>query len=824
MQNLSIALRSVAIILLINSVAAAQFFTRATDAGTVVNEPLLSSGASWNDVNNDDLPDLYVLAEDARRFYLNNGDGTFLEITDSPILDNTGVANVGIWGDYDNDGNLDMYLCNFATAPGGNVAAANVLYKNNGLPNFELTEIDIGTAVNASPSGSWIDYDQDGDLDLFTAGAGFNNGAATSDLFYRNNGGDDFQQLSFLPILKFREGIGTHDAWIAYDNDGDQDLFVLKWRFPNELYRSMLVETGNPNHFELVDNSGLTNEGTQFDLSANWGDYDNDGDLDVFIAFTGNTRDRLYQNDGDGTFQEIANTPVTASATSSSFGGWGDYDNDGDLDLYVARFASNPAVPALYRNDGAGEFTRTAQGEVGAILDAVPSPQAGNWGDYDSDGDLDLFILTYAIPPQRNGTPQPNYLIQNEQGNNNHWLKVKCIGQLSNRSAYGARITAVATIGGETVRQTRELMGGASSFVFQGEQLAHFGLGDATAVDSLIVKWPSGHIQILTNVSADQLLHIPEEIPTGFLRPNFFADRMQAADTTSISVQFNDVSLVDPNSPVISWEWDFNNDGIIDATDENPQWTFMAEEDGRFSVNLTVSNGIQAASLLRENYIEVTGHLPQLEMETSQLDMGSIPGNLSEFDTTFYMTNVGGGADSVSIFISDYFTADSSAISVHPSTARIEGQDSLAITFTLHPNVMAPRFYLPQIRIIASRNPDKQIFERRMRFTISVATGLGDELSGQPLRFKLHQNYPNPFNPETTIRYDIAKSGPVTLKIYNALGEEIRTLIHAAISAGSRSISWDGRSNRGIPVKSGVYFYTLRAGQFKETRKLLLIR
>lgn len=802
-----------------------QFFSRVTNIGPIVTDSILSTGASWNDFNNDGFLDLYALAENEKHFYMNNGDSTFSEINGGHFLMNLGVSNLGLWGDYNNDGFLDMYLCQFVTTPGGNSMAPNFLYKNSGPPDFELTLVDIGNDLNASPSASWIDYDQDGDLDLFSAGASISQGGnATEDLFYRNNGNDDFQRLTHLPVLQQRPGFGTHDVWVDYDQDGDQDLFILNWQFPNELYKSLLMETGNPNQFEAVLNSGLTDEGNQFDISSSWGDYDNDGDEDVYIAFTGNRVDRLYANNGDGTFSPVINTPITNDATSSTFGVWGDYDNDGDLDLFVARFASDPVAPALYRNEGSGQFQKMTMADVGGILTGMPTPQGGNWGDYDKDGDLDLYVLTYAVPPQPNGSPQPNYLIRNNQGNTNHWLKVKCQGVLSNRSGIGAKISVVATIGGNTVRQKRSISGGATSFVFQGEQSAHFGLGDAQTVDSLIIEWPSGIVQTIENISVDQDLTILEDIPNGFLRANFSGDETIGLDTTTLAVQFYDGSQYDPNSPPISWEWDFENDGIVDATEPNPNWIFSAASGGKFSVKLTVSNGQETHTLLREDYIEISGVLPNLIVNTGQVDLGSIPGNLDSVDTTFYIYNTAQGTDSIFVSVSDYFNADSAAISVTPSAARIAGNDSLAITFTIRPNLMAPLFYLPQIRIEAQRNPDVQVFEKRFRFTISQVNDLGNQQGAIPRKFELQQNFPNPFNPVTNLGFSIPEFGFVTLAIYDVLGREIAVLVNENLPSGKYEVQWGGRDGNGLMVASGVYLYRLTGGKFRENKKMLLLR
>ena len=581
----------------------AQFFTRVTDVGPVVTEAFISTGGSWNDFNNDGFPDLYALGE-ANRFYFNNGDGTFSSVTSGHFVTAPGFSNTGIWADYNNDGYQDLYLINFGTDINATSAARNFLYKNAGPPDFQMDTVSVGNDLSATASASWVDYDQDGDVDLFTSAGALSHGEATPDIFYRNDGNDTFSKQEQLSFLKDRTASSTHDVWVDYDRDGDLDVYIVNWRQSNELYKSMLMETGNPNLFQSVSSSGLTSERFLFDIGSSWGDYDNDGDLDVFIPFTSRTRDRLYQNNGDGTFTSITNTPIVTNGTSTTFGVWGDYDNDGDLDLFTAQFGT-PAPPRLYRNDGQGVFTNTTSDEVGEILTSLPAAQSGYWGDYDSDGDLDMYVMTFALPPNPSGLPQPDFLIRNNEGNSNNWLTVKGIGDVSNRSAVGATIRVKATIQGTPSWQMRTVSGGTSSFLFQGEQRAHFGLGDAPQADSLVIEWPSGIVQVLENVAANQFLTVTEAVPEGFLRPVFYGDVTSGQD--QLTVQFNDVSLVDENNPVLTWAWDLDHDGVVDSNEENPTWTYTASEDTAFSVKLTVSNGTVTDSLIRENYITLAG-------------------------------------------------------------------------------------------------------------------------------------------------------------------------------------------------------------------------
>ena len=180
-------------------------------------------------------------------------------------------------------------------------------------------------------------------------------------------------------------------------------------------------------------------------------------------------------------------------------GVWGDADNDGDLDIYTGS-----QTPRLYANNGNGGFTLVPSAEDGDLSISPPALQGGNWGDFDNDGFLDLYLLSYAIPSNRNGVPQANRLLRNDGTSANRWITIKPVGVLSNRSAIGAVVSIKAMIDGTAKWQHRRISGGTTSFVFHGDNRAHFGLGNATIVDSIKVVWPSGIEQVLEDVTSDQ--------------------------------------------------------------------------------------------------------------------------------------------------------------------------------------------------------------------------------------------------------------------------------------------------------------------------------
>jgi hypothetical protein len=243
-------------------------------------------------------------------------------------------------------------------------------------------------------------------------------------------------------------------------------------------------------------------DGTFNANAAAWGDYDNDGDLDLFVSCAwppGPTTGRpnlLYRNDGDGTFTRLtslpANDPENQGGASTGCK-WGDYGNDGWLDLFVAnRFGKD----FLYHNDGNGGFTK--------VIDSVAVNDSGDswaaaWGDYDNDGFLDLFV----------GNFDAANLLSHNNGNDNHWLKLRLIGSRSNRAAIGAKVRVRATINGQTFWQMREVSGGDGTM---GQDSLHVtvGLGDATNADLVRIEWPSGTRQELRNVGANRFLAVKE--------------------------------------------------------------------------------------------------------------------------------------------------------------------------------------------------------------------------------------------------------------------------------------------------------------------------
>ena len=263
---------------------------------------------------------------------LNHTTGTFTRITAGDIVNDGGRSSGACWGDYDNDGHLDLFVTNWA---GEN----NFLYHNNGDGTFE--KITTGSIVNDggwSRGCTWGDYDNDGFLDLFVSNDGGGN------FLYHNEGGTAFTRVLDTPIAS--DGGNCYGtAWVDYDNDGWLDLFVARHTNDNNL----LYHNKGNGVFEKITTGAIVNDGG-YSASVSWGDYDGDGCVDLFVANVNNQPNFLYHNNCDGSFSKITAGPIATDVGFSSTSNWVDYDNDGDLDLFVGNwYAGQLPVPQRRR-------------------------------------------------------------------------------------------------------------------------------------------------------------------------------------------------------------------------------------------------------------------------------------------------------------------------------------------------------------------------------------------------------------------------------------------------------------------------------------------
>ncbi len=476
-------------------------------SGAIATNLSINMGSSWADYNQDGFVDILVLGGIGdNQLYQNNGDGTFT--LDNGIVSNDGGnSGAAVWGDFDNDGDLDLYVSN--NPPATEPAEVNFLYLNNGAPDFSFTKItDEAPAIDANYtwSSTWVDYDNDGDLDLHVP----ENRHLGVDFFYENNGVPDatghyFTAVTPAFVTPNPESSGVA-SWIDYDNDGDQDLFLFKsgrtlpeGSEDNRMYHNTLSETGVLDFQRVVTAEMVTH--FDLDFQASWGDYDNDGDMDVYLGNFDNSN-YLYQNQGDSLFSRVTEGDAVTDNTRTLGSTWGDFDNDGDLDLYVTNTGQ---VSAYYQNDGMGNLSRQTGAVVGPPAINISSCQSASSADFNNDGYLDIFVGNAGFSTQI----LPDYLYRNNGGDQG-FILLTCQGTTSNRAGIGTKIRLKANIDGQDVWQMRVVSGGPTGDRAQNSLRAHFGLGDASIIDSLVIEWTSGQKDIYTQVTTHQICTVTE--------------------------------------------------------------------------------------------------------------------------------------------------------------------------------------------------------------------------------------------------------------------------------------------------------------------------
>jgi len=498
---------------------------------------VVGCGVAFLDYDNDGWMDLFVLSGTrldgappgtTNRLYKNNRDGTFTDVTAKAGLQRTGWASAVTVGDYDNDGFDDLFITYYGQ---------NVLYHNNGDGTFtEVTE-RAGLRQPATRYGSgccWVDYDRDGHLDLFVAnylnttleklpkpgensdctwkGVPVNCGPRGlppgSVQLFHNNGDGTFTDVSKASGVSAASGSYPMTVVAAdYDNDGWPDIYVACDSTPSWLFRNQ--HNGTFREEGLERGVALSEDGLeQAGMGVGVGDYDLDGNLDIFKTHFADDTNVLYHNDGKGNFDDV--TTRSGLGVETRYVGWGagvvDLDNDGNPDLFVATGSVYPEVekrlPAypfrtprlVFRSLGDGRFEELIE-EAGSGISAPHASRGCAFGDFDNDGDMDILVSNMNEPPS---------LLRNDVTGKNHWLKVLLVGVQTNRSAIGSRVTA--RYGSR--RQAQEVSA-QSSFYSTNDRRLHFGLGTESSAD-LTIRWTNGATEAIPKVAADQLVVIRE--------------------------------------------------------------------------------------------------------------------------------------------------------------------------------------------------------------------------------------------------------------------------------------------------------------------------
>ena len=478
-----------------------------TNTGTLPAS--MTGGAAAGDFDNDGYVDLFVTRIDNHDIlYRNNGNGTFSDVTSTWFPESSSVrkTNGASWGDIDNDGDLDLYVTGWNDT-------SNYLFVNNG-GGFSEQAVARGADVSSGSirtgaSPTFGDFDNDGYIDIYTTEwSNFQN--RNHSRLLRNLGETapgHFEDVTVAagvdisgPVLTFAP------RFTDLDRDGHVDLAVATDFTRTKLYWN----NGDGTFTDGTDAAGIIHDRSA--MGSALGDYDNDGDMDWFLGNIDIDGNQLYKNQlSEGTPRQFTNV-ANAEGVRQSEWSWGssffELDNDGNLDLIV----TNGIEQAGYRDDGVFVFHNQGEGSprFANVSDSVLQRRDTQIGsglvifDYDNDGDQDAFIVNGGI----NDSP----VLYENQSDGGNFLQLSLTGKLSNKDALGAFITVIPDENSPENSLVWEVNAG-SGFLGQNEMLAHFGLADTDVVDRIIIEWPSGITQSISDVSTNQRLLITEAVP-----------------------------------------------------------------------------------------------------------------------------------------------------------------------------------------------------------------------------------------------------------------------------------------------------------------------
>lgn len=461
--------------------------------GPIVTGSNDSWNGAWVDFNRDGYDDLFVTSknpEQPNELYRNNGDGTYTRITNGPLVNDKATTVAAVWADVNNNGWSDVFIVN-ATG------TRSMLYLNNGNGVF-APQPNSGIEVHPQyfHGAVFADFDKDGYVDLLIT----NFFPTRFHQLYRNNGDHTFSPIENTPLTMVSER-AMAPILVDFDHDGFVDVFIPNGNDrPNSLFRNL-----GAFQFEQITDGDIATDSYN-SVGAAWGDYTGNGYPDLYVVNASGQDNNLYQNNGDGTFAKVTNSMVVRQGGHNHAAVWLDANNNGHLDLLVT---NDQGSNALYINDGSGGFERKPGeligGNTGRSYGAAVS-------DVNRNGRLDVMIFNQAN--------QTNRLFCNNNNNGNNWIGFRLTGRSSNRSAIGARVSIKA----DNRWQTRSLLP-VSGFGSQSTSLIHFGIDMAASVDSVVIHWPSGYRQILTNIDAVNEYHAILEKDATVLYGVTFHDR-----------------------------------------------------------------------------------------------------------------------------------------------------------------------------------------------------------------------------------------------------------------------------------------------------------
>jgi hypothetical protein len=512
------------------------------DNGTLPDKPMIDGipgGVALLDYDGDGYLDIFftngahlpdLAKNDARfsnRLYHNNHDGTFTDVTERAGLRGEGYSVGAAAGDYDNDGHVDVYVTGYNR---------NFLYHNNGDGTFtDVTEKSGVTGVSAgkklwSVSAAWVDYDNDGKLDLFITNY-LDWSFATSrvcgaprkrlscsptfykgepNILYRNNGDGTFSDVSEASGIAQQIGKGMGVAIADYNNDGWMDIFVANDNERNFLFRNRggkgFDEVGVDSFVAYTDNGVPVSS-----MGVDFRDWDNTGQPSMFVTALGGETYPLFHNEGNGLFGDDS-YKAGIGFRSFKMSGWGDgihdFDNDGYKDLFAANshVSENSDIDgqqhyrqanAVFRNLHNGAFLDVSS-QAGPGMQSRAAHRGCAFGDLNNDGKIDVVVSAIGSPAE---------LLYNISPGANHWLMIQTIGTKSNRDGIGTRIKVTGASG---IVQYNHVTT-AGSYASSNDPRVHFGMGADPMVKEVELRWPSGTVQVLHDVKTGQILKVTEE-------------------------------------------------------------------------------------------------------------------------------------------------------------------------------------------------------------------------------------------------------------------------------------------------------------------------
>lgn len=908
-------------------------------------------GAAWGDIDNNGYLDLIHIKGSTNLMFLNNGDGTFTnnQAGSMGLTGTGGTKRATIIVDLDNDQDLDMIVGQNIFLHQGNFA--NPSYTQNGVSI---------SGFNGSAQGvSAFDLDNDTFIDFYVA----RDGSSTDLLFHSSGPVPPTNNLTFV-----EKGIALNVAYLNtdprepwqrhthtvtcadYNQDGWVDVYAghdnHSGQFNRMFRNNKLDAAGLPMPLTLMTgpSSPSINPPQADSIKAGhdntwgsvFGDYNNDGLIDIFISstniFNNAIFNLLYEQSLSTPYPTVPNefTNVAVAkgvagtvATQTWESGWADYNNDGWLDLFVGQVNFNSHLYENHGNDYASKGWSTQFQDVASLL-SIPAylnqVTGVSWGDYNNDGLIDVYVGT------QNGQSR---LLKNEICNVNNWIYFDLKGTASNYSAIGARAKLYA--GG--MIQYRQVIGGVGRSM---ESLwLEYGIGEAEWIDSLVIDWPSGLHQTVYN--GEVQLGAINPIIEGACQPvltstptvlNFTGGILGTVDSAEVVLYNNSdcfASITDIrgkfpyNAIMTASETDF----VMEPQTSDTIWVFYLHLFEQLTTSLEIIYNAPApfeipviagtcdfAAVANPSYLEFT-LLPEtwvdsllLEIQNPNAECELVVSNMfvpAPFNTvwtfdqvvpftippsgnhSFYVKFISPGAQQIaSELVIDVENSPTNTIvplisngcipsvAVSPSqldfgSVELLGADTLqlfitntdAVCFLAVTELDIPAPYdtmftynsslFPLIVAPSSQDSVGIVFrsfaEDTFNTTLTVLsnaqtqpvvnlTGTGivvgiQEPENQPVvisEYSLKQNYPNPFNPSTTIVYEIPENGFTKLSIYDVKGRLVKELVNRQTEAGRHTSVWDGNDSQGNKVSSGIYFYRLVSNKFVETKKMVLLK